>query len=108
MYAQSVGVKGAEIAIVLGAQLVLAIVAKPVSGRLSDRMGRIPVIVIGLMLCAAALPLSFRSESLAAFILVAPVLGLGVGAAPPVTNAPLPALAPAWRPRCAIVPFGPI
>src|SRR5260370_13777821 len=108
MYAQSVGVKGAEIAIVLGAQLVLAIVAKPVSGRLSERMGRIPVIVIGLLLCAAALPLIFRSESLAAFILVAPVLGLGVGAVTPVTNALIADLASARRLGAAMGVFGTI
>ena len=108
IYAKSVGLNDAEIAIVLGAQLVLAIVAKPVSGRLSDRMGRIPVIVIGLMLCAAALPLIFRSESLAAFILVAPVLGLGVGAVTPVTNALIADLASARRLGAAMGVFGTI
>ena len=87
IYAKKVGLNDAEIAIVLGAQLALAMVAKPITGRASDRVGRIPVIVIGLMLCAAALPLIFRSESLTAFVLVAPLLGLGVGAVTPVTNA---------------------
>jgi MFS transporter, DHA1 family, multidrug resistance protein len=53
-------------------------VAKPIAGRVSDRVGRIPVIVIGLLLCAAALPLIFRSESLTVFVLVAPLLGVGV------------------------------
>src|SRR5712691_6337811 len=108
IFAKTVGLNDAEIAIVLGAQLVLAIVAKPVSGRLSDRMGRIPVIVIGLMLCAAALPLIFRSEGLAAFILVAPVLGLGVGAVTPVTNALIADLASARRLGAAMGVFGTI
>ncbi len=87
IYARNVGLNYAEIAIVLGAQLSFAMVAKPISGTLSDRIGRIPVIVIGLLFCAAALPLVFRSESLAAFVLAAPLLGLGVGAVTPVTNA---------------------
>jgi MFS family permease len=87
IYALKVGLNTAQIAIVLAAQLAFAIVAKPISGTVSDRIGRIPVIVIGLLLCAAALPLIFRSESLTAFLLTAPLLGLGVGAVTPVTNA---------------------
>jgi MFS family permease len=59
----------------------------PVTGRVSDRIGRIPGIIIGLLVCAIALPLIFRSESLTAFVLLAPLLGLGVGAVTPVTNA---------------------
>ena len=87
IYALKVGLNTAQIAIVLAAQLAFAIVAKPISGTVSDRIGRIPVIVIGLLLCAAALPLIFRSESLTTFLLAAPLLGLGVGAVTPVTNA---------------------
>src|SRR3972149_4442192 len=87
LYARQVGLNDAEIAIVLGPQLAVAMVAKPITGRASDRVGRGPVIVIGLLFCAGALPLIFRSESLAAFALFAAVLGLGVGAATPVTNA---------------------
>jgi hypothetical protein len=39
IYAKNVGLNDAEIAIVLGVQLVLAMVEKPISGRLSDRVG---------------------------------------------------------------------
>src|SRR5229473_3033778 len=108
IYAKNVGRNDAEIAIVLGAQLVLAMVAKPITGRVSDRVGRIPVIVIGLLLCAAALPLIFRSESLTAFVLVAPLLGLGVGAVTPVTNALIADLASARRLGAAMGVFGTI
>jgi DHA1 family multidrug resistance protein-like MFS transporter len=108
IYAKTIGLNDAEIAIVLGAQLVLAMAAKPLSGRLSDRVGRIPVIVVGLLLCAAALPLIFRSESLAAFVLVAPLLGLGVGAVTPVTNALIADLASARRLGAAMGVFGTI
>src|SRR5467141_200035 len=108
IYGKTIGLNDAEIAIVLGAQLVLAMAAKPISGRLSDRVGRIPVIVIGLLLCAAALPLIFRSESLAAFALTAPLLGLGVGAVTPVTNALIADLASARRLGAAMGVFGTI
>src|SRR6266516_4625173 len=108
IYAKSVGLNDAEIAIVLGAQLVLAMVAKPIAGRLSDRVGRIPVIVIGLLLCASALPLIFRSQSLTIFVLMAPLLGLGVGAVTPVTNALIADLSAARRLGAAMGVFGTI
>src|SRR6266849_1472345 len=108
IYAKKVGLNDAQIAIVFGAQLALAMVAKPITGRVSDRIGRIPVIIIGLLVCAAALPLIFRSESLAAFILLAPLLGLGVGAVTPVTNALIADLASSRRLGAAMGVFGTI
>jgi MFS family permease len=60
------------------------------------------------MLCATALPLIFRSESLMAFVLVAPLLGLGVGAVTPVTNALIADLASARRLGAAMGVFGTI
>ncbi len=108
IYARKVGLNDAEIAVVLGVQLAVAMVAKPITGRVSDRVGRIPVIVIGLLLCATALPLIFRSESLAAFVLVAPLLGLGVGAVTPVTHALIADLASARRLGAAMGVFGTI
>src|SRR5499427_2639697 len=108
IYAKKVGLNDAEIAIVLGAQLVLAMVAKPITGRVSDRVGRIPVIIVGLLLCAAALPLIFRSESLTVFLLTAPLLGVGVGAVTPVTNALIADLASARRLGAAMGVFGTI
>jgi len=108
IYAKKVGLNEAEIAIVLGAQLALAMVAKPITGRASDRVGRIPVIIIGLLLCATALPLIFRSESLTAFVLLAPLLGLGVGAVTPVTNALSADIASTRRLGAAMGVFGTI
>jgi MFS transporter, DHA1 family, multidrug resistance protein len=108
LYAKTVGLNDAEIATVFGAQLALAIVAKPVAGRASDRIGRIPVIVVGLLLCAIALPLIFRSGSLTVFLLVAPLLGVGVGAVTPVTNALIADLASTRRLGAAMGVFGTI
>jgi MFS family permease len=106
VYAGAVGLNEAEIALVLGIQLAVAMVAKPAAGRLSDRFGRKPVIVVGLLFCAAALPLVFRCETFAAFAVVAPLLGVGVGAVTPVTNALIADLASARRLGAAMGVFG--
>ena len=108
IYARSAGLNDAQIAIVFGAQLALAMIAKPIAGRISDRLGRIPVIIVGLLLCAMALPLIFRSDSLLLFVLTAPVLGIGVGAVTPVTNALIADLASASRMGAAMGVFGTI
>jgi MFS family permease len=108
IYAKTVGLNDAQIAIVLGSQLATAVVAKPVAGRLSDRLGRKPVITIGLLLCAAALPLIFRSASIVTFVVVAPLLGLGIAAVTPVTNALIADLAAARRLGAAMGVFGTI
>jgi DHA1 family multidrug resistance protein-like MFS transporter len=108
IYAKRVGLNDAEIAIVLGSQLAMAVVAKPIGGRLSDRLGRKPVIAIGLLLCAAALPLIFRSGDLATFLVAAPLLGMGVAAVTPVTNALIADLVTAHRLGAAMGVFGTI
>jgi MFS family permease len=108
IYAKTTGLNDAEIAIVLGSQLATAVVAKPIGGRLSDRLGRRPVIVIGLLLCAAALPMIFRSEDFVIFVIVAPLLGLGIAAVTPVTNALIADLASARRLGAAMGVFGTI
>jgi MFS transporter, DHA1 family, multidrug resistance protein len=108
IYARRVGLNDAQIAIVFGAQLALAMIAKPIAGRISDRLGRIPVIVVGLLLCATALPLIFRSGSLPLFLLTAPLLGIGVGAVTPVTNALIADLASTRRLGAAMGVFGTI
>jgi MFS family permease len=106
IYAKTAGLNDAQIAVILGAQLVLAMAAKPAAGRLSDRVGRLPVIAGGLFLCAAALPLIFRSESWTAFLFAAPLLGLGVGAVTPVTNALIADIASARNLGAAMGVFG--
>jgi MFS family permease len=108
IYAKTAGLNDAQITIVLGAQLILAMAAKPVAGRLSDRVGRLPVIATGLLLCAAALPVIFRSGSWTAFLLAAPLLGIGVGAITPVTNALIADIASARNLGAAMGVFGTI
>ena len=106
IYAKQAGLNDAEIALVLGAQLIAAMVVKPVAGNLSDRLGRKPVIIAGLLFCVAALPLVFRSETFTAFAVVSAVLGVGVGAVTPVTNALIADLASARRLGAAMGVFG--
>jgi DHA1 family multidrug resistance protein-like MFS transporter len=87
LYARTIGLNDAAIAVVLAVQLTIALLAKPLTGNLSDRLGRKPVIVLGLCTSAAALPLIFRMTSFAGLVAVVPLLGLGVGAVTPATNA---------------------
>lgn len=87
LYARTAGLNDAAIAVVLALQLAIAVLAKPLAGSLSDRLGRKPVIVLGLFACAAALSLIFRMTSLAGLLVVVPLLGLGVAAVTPATNA---------------------
>jgi Na+/melibiose symporter-like transporter len=96
-YARTVGLNDGAIAVVLAVQLTIALLAKPLTGNLSDRLGRKPVIVLGLFASAAALPLIFRTTSFAGFVAVVPLLGLGVAAVTPATNALIADLVAARR-----------
>jgi DHA1 family multidrug resistance protein-like MFS transporter len=108
LYARTVGLNDAAIAVVLAVQLTIAVVAKPLTGNLSDRLGRKPVIVLGLFACAAALPLIFRMTSFAGLIAVVPLLGLGVAAVTPATNALIADLVAARRLGTGMGVFGTI
>jgi MFS family permease len=98
----------AAIAIVLGLQLAVAVVAKPFTGNLSDRLGRKPVIVLGLLMSAAALPLIFRTTSFTALLLILPLLGLGIAAVTPATHALIADLVQARRLGAGMGVFGTI
>jgi MFS family permease len=106
IYGKQAGLNTAEISLVLGAQLVAAMLLKPVAGGLSDRLGRKPVIIAGLLFCIVSLPLIFRSESFMAFALMSALLGIGVGTVTPVTNALIADLASAKRLGAAMGVFG--
>ena len=108
IYAMRAGLNNAEIALVLGAQLGAAMLVKPLAGIFSDRLGRKRVIIVGLLFCIVALPLIFRSEGFAAFALTSAMLGIGVGAVTPVTNALIADLASARRLGAAMGVFGTI
>ncbi|MFQ5896273.1 MAG: MFS transporter [Nitrospinota bacterium] len=101
-FARLVALNDAQIALVLGAQLATTMAAKPLTGWASDRVGRKPVILVGLLLCAALLPLIFRTGR---FL---PLLGLGVAAVTPCTTALVADLVRAGRMGSAMGVFGTI
>lgn len=53
IYAVSIGLNAGEAGLLFGVQGITSFLSKPVMGRASDRMGRKPLIVVGLLICAA-------------------------------------------------------
>src|SRR5713226_8795169 len=107
-YAQGLGLNDAQIGLVLGVQLATTMLAKPLSGRLSDRLGRKPMIVAGLFLCAVTLP---AIPAFASFWLLLPasaLFGLGVAIVTPSTTALVADLVRAGRLGSAMGVFGTI
>jgi len=107
-YARDVGFNDAQIALVMGAQLATTMLAKPLSGRLSDRLGRKPMILAGLGLCAVTLPVVPALISPAPLLLVSACFGLGVAIVTPSTTALVADLVKAARMGSAMGVFGTI
>ncbi len=108
IYAKAASLNDAQIGIVLGAQPATAMAAKPLAGWSSDRVGRKPVIIIGLLLCAGSLPVTFRGDSFQFLIISSALLGLGVASVTPVTTALVADLVKAGRMGAAMGVFGTI
>jgi len=107
-YGKGIGLNDAQIALVMGAQLGTTMLAKPLSGRLSDRLGRKPMILAGLLLCAATLPLIPTLTSLWLLFPVSALFGLGVAIVTPSTTALVADLVKAGRMGSAMGVFGTI
>lgn len=107
-YGRSIGLNDAQIAVVMGAQLATTMLAKPISGRLSDRWGRKPMIVCGLCLCALTLPLISALTSIWALFVISACFGLGVAIVTPSTTALVADLVRAGRMGSAMGVFGTI
>ena len=107
-YGKGIGLNDAQIALVMGAQLGTTMLAKPLSGRLSDRLGRKPMILAGLFLCAATLPLIPTLTSLWLLFPVSALFGLGVAIVTPSTTALVADLVKAGRMGSAMGVFGTI
>jgi MFS family permease len=78
LYGLSVGLNEAQVGLLFGAQVVVTVLSKPMLGRWSDRIGRKPVIFIGLFLSAvmtAGIPWMNSFESL---MVLAAGFGFGV------------------------------
>ncbi len=77
LYASSLGIPAWQIGIILGVQLVSIVFAKPVMGRLSDRVGRAAVIVPGLLVGAASVALLILAKGFVSLTLLSLVFGIG-------------------------------
>lgn len=108
IYAMGLGHNDAAIGIIMGAQLATTMIGKPAGGWLSDRLGRKPVILAGLGLCALMLPLVVLGESFSSLLVLSCLFGLGVAIVTPSTTALIADLAKAGRMGSAMGVFGTI
>ncbi len=76
-YGLAIGLDSRQVGLLWSVQVVAALVARPLLGRLSDRMGRRPLILLGLVVIAAALVAVPWLEQLPWLILLFGVYGLG-------------------------------
>ena len=81
LYGRSEGVSNPGFFFTIYALVVL--ISRPVSGRLSDQVGRIAIAIPGMVFISAGLGLLAYSGQLWSLILSAVILGVGVGAAMP-------------------------
>ncbi len=105
-YAKEIGLNDAQIGIILGGQLATTMVAKPMGGRLSDRIGRKPLILFGLLLCSGILPLFVLTGNFVLLLVFSAVFGLGVAVVTPSTTALVADLVKAGRMGSAMGVFG--
>lgn len=77
LYAKQLGMSAGEIGFLLGMQLVGIILFKPLFGRASDRLGRLPMMVTGLLVCALSFSLLAVLKSTFAIIPLILLYGLG-------------------------------
>ncbi len=87
LYAMSVGIKTSEIGVIFSIQLVVTMMTKPTMGKLSDKWGRNPTIILGLVLGGISL---FAMPHVTYFVwlgCVAAVFGLGLASVTASTSA---------------------
>jgi MFS family permease len=80
-------VGASTLGVLLWVPLVMAMVGKPLAGRLSDRIGRKPVILVGLSLCIVMLPLMPLTPHVVGLLVEGAVFGLGMAILTPSTMA---------------------
>jgi MFS family permease len=108
LYASQIGINDALIGLIIGGQLATTMLAKPLSGRLSDRIGRKPMILVGLVLVAGSLPVIPQIRAPLLLALLSAILGLGVAIVTPSTTALVADLVRAGRMGSAMGVFGTI
>lgn len=87
IYGHAIGLSVPVITVILGILLLTSLIWKPISGWVSDRIGRKPMISLGLTLGAIALPAIMSSRNAFVLGLLSFLLGLSVATVTPSTNA---------------------
>ncbi len=77
LYALSIGLSLGEAGLLFGIQGGVSFLSKPVMGRVSDRVGRRPLIALGLLICGLAIMAVPHVNRLAWLLLCAAGFGLG-------------------------------
>ncbi len=77
LYGLSVGLNAGEVGLLFSVQAVTSFLSKPVMGRISDRVGRQPLIVLGLVICAVTFISMPHVSSFAVLLLLSSGFGFG-------------------------------
>jgi MFS transporter, DHA1 family, multidrug resistance protein len=109
LYAKNIAqLSDASVGVLIWVPLVMAMVGKPLAGRISDRLGRKPVILAGLMLCIAMLPLIPLTTQIIGLVIEGALFGLGMAIVTPSTTALVTDLCKAGNYGAALGVFGTI
>jgi len=77
LFAASLGIPAWQIGVILGVQLLSIVFAKPIMGKVSDKVGRRQVILPGLLIGAASVVLIPHAPSFIGLTVLSLVFGLG-------------------------------
>lgn len=77
LYAKQIGMSPSQIGVLLGVQLAGIILFKPLFGRASDKLGRLPMMITGLLVCALSFLLLAVIKSV--FVLIPLIIIYGLG-----------------------------
>ncbi|MGB3397540.1 MAG: MFS transporter [Nitrospira sp.] len=77
LYGLSVGLNAGQVGLLFSVQAVTSFLAKPVMGRVSDRIGREPLILAGLLICAATFVSMPHVGSFALLLVLSSGFGFG-------------------------------
>jgi len=87
IYGRGIGLSVVQITVIQGVLLLTSFIWKPIGGWVSDRIGRKPMISLGLALGAISLPAIVTARDPVLLGLLSFVLGLAVATVTPSTNA---------------------
>ena len=77
LYGVSVGLNAAEVGLLFTVQSLTSFISKPIMGRVSDRVGRHPLIFLGLLMCAATFVCIPHVTGLAVLLVLSSGFGFG-------------------------------